>query len=170
MVFVGYKAKGENKRFLLVLGVPYISLGLASLMWLYQEGGLYFLLWLLFVVWGMDTGGYLVGSKLKGPKLMPKISPNKTWSGLIGGLLFSVLGGSLVIWYAGNFEEVYIIMAVWALIFGFISQVGDLVESAIKRNVGVKDSSALIPGHGGVFDRIDALIFVAPFAYLWLVW
>lgn len=185
--YVFWKSKGEERRALLTLGVPYISIGIGALTWFYQEAGVVFFLWLLFVVWGMDTGGYVVGCTLKGPKLMPKISPNKTWSGLIGGLLFSVIFGSVIVWYvkssyadvaislssyneyASIFTGVYIIMGVLAMLFGFISQIGDLVESAIKRKVGVKDSSSLIPGHGGVFDRIDALIFVAPFAYLWFV-
>lgn len=187
-LFVYCKAKGEGKRGLLTLGVPYISLGLGCLVWYYQAAGLLFLLWLLFVVWGMDSGGYLVGSKLKGPKLMPKVSPNKTWSGLVGGLIFSAIGGSLIVWYTSymykdvalmfvNNQEyardllgVYVYLGLIAIVFGFISQVGDLIESAIKRNVKVKDSSNLIPGHGGVFDRIDALMFVAPFAYLWFIW
>ncbi|MDR1694302.1 MAG: phosphatidate cytidylyltransferase [Lactobacillaceae bacterium] len=183
--FVFIKARKEKKRFLLTLGVPYISIGLACLCWIYQDVGILFFLWVLFVVWGMDTGGYMVGSTLKGPKLMPKVSPNKTISGLIGGLVFAVLAGSLVVWYVEStyadvalnyisdkeylfiFKGVYVIMGLLAMLFGFISQMGDLVESAIKRNVGVKDTSGLIPGHGGVFDRIDALIFVAPFVYLW---
>lgn len=186
-VFTYIKSKGEEKRCLLTLGVPYISVGVASLSWIYSDIGLLFFLWLMFVVWGMDTGGYVVGSTLKGPKLMPKVSPNKTISGLIGGLLFACLFGSLVVYYFDSrYEEVvlafltpkeygfaikgiYIVMGVLAMIFGFISQMGDLVESAIKRKVGVKDSSNLIPGHGGVFDRIDALIFVAPFVYVWFL-
>lgn len=183
-IFVYYKSKNEERRFLLTLGVPYISLGLASLVWIYQDIGMLFFLWLLLVVWGMDTGGYIVGTTVKGPKLMPKVSPNKTISGLIGGLVFAAIAGSLVIFYVEYmykdvgmmfiskkeyffaFKGIYIVMSILAIILGFISQVGDLVESAIKRSVGVKDSSNLIPGHGGVFDRIDALIFVAPFLYV----
>lgn len=186
-VFVYIKSRKENKRFLLSLGVPYISIGIASLSWVYSEIGLLFFLWMLLVVWGMDTGGYVVGTTLKGPKLMPKVSPNKTISGLIGGLVFACIAGSLVVFYVDNTYEdvmlkffayndytfavkgIYIVMGMLAMIFGFISQMGDLVESAIKRNVGVKDTSNLIPGHGGVFDRIDALIFVAPFIYIWFL-
>ncbi|MDD4557159.1 MAG: phosphatidate cytidylyltransferase [Alphaproteobacteria bacterium] len=182
-LFVWFKSKGEEKRKLLTLGVVYISVGVSSVVWLYQDGGALALLWLLLVVWGMDIGGYVVGCSLKGPKLMPKISPNKTYAGLFGGLLFAVLFSAGLVCvvdhvyretmlgyvdyaeYMAELKSMYLTTSLLAMLFGFISQVGDFIESAIKRNVGVKDSSDLIPGHGGVFDRFDALVFAAPVAY-----
>ena len=136
-LLVWIKAKGEGRRNLLTLGVSYISVGIGSLVWLYNTVGFTTTIWYVLMVWGMDIGGYVVGSTLKGPKLAPKISPNKTWSGLVGGMMFAV-----------------------------IAQIGDLFESHIKRSLGIKDSSNLIPGHGGVFDRVDGLIFAAPFVVL----
>lgn len=185
--FVWLKAKGEAKRKLLTLGVAYIAVGVSSVVWIYQAAGIWTLLWILFVVWGMDIGGYVVGCTLKGPKLMPKISPNKTWAGLFGGLVFSALFSSLLIFafdsfsresalqfvdydqYMADLKNIYISTAILAMIFGFVSQVGDFVESAIKRNIGIKDFSNLIPGHGGVFDRFDALIFAAPILYVTII-
>ena len=124
------KSKGEENRKLLMLGVPYITIGIGAIVAIYATYGAQLVLWFMFLVWAADIGGYLFGSTLKGPKLAPKISPKKTWSGFWGGMI--------------------------------------LAESSIKRHLGIKDSSNLIPGHGGIFDRIDGLIFSAPFAYLLL--
>ena len=149
------------------------------MMWIYHDifayapYNFYMTLWFLFVVWAMDVGAYIIGSNLKGPKLAPKISPNKTWSGLIGGILFSVAVSAIYFGFLVYFRLISIdtkskiLFAVLAGIVAALSQVGDLIESAIKRHVNIKDSSSLIPGHGGIFDRIDGLIFVAPFVY-WL--
>ena len=160
-----HKAKGEERRNLLILGVPYVSIGIGSVMWLYELVGSGVVFWFMLVVWFMDIGGFAIGCSLKGPKLAPKISPNKTWSGLLGGILFSVCVGNLFCWYmgAGNHLLYYGILAA---VIAIISQIGDLVESRIKRSLNLKDSSNLIPGHGGVFDRIDGLIFAAPFVYV----
>ncbi|MBE6452777.1 MAG: phosphatidate cytidylyltransferase [Alphaproteobacteria bacterium] len=164
-VFLAFiKAKDETRRNLLVLGVGYISIGVGSIMWLYELVGFYVVFWFMLVVWFMDIGGFVVGCSLKGPKLAPKISPNKTWSGLIGGILFSVCVGNLYCWLLGAPHLLY--YGIIAAVIAFISQIGDLVESKIKRSLNLKDSSNLIPGHGGVFDRIDGLIFAAPFVYV----
>lgn len=178
-LFVYLKSRQEKECFLLTLGVPYISIGVGSMMWIYHDifayapYNFYMTLWFLFVVWAMDVGAYIIGSNLKGPKLAPKISPNKTWSGLIGGILFSVAVSAIYFGFLVYFRLISIdtkskiLFAVLAGIVAALSQVGDLIESAIKRHVNIKDSSSLIPGHGGIFDRIDGLIFVAPFVY-WL--
>lgn len=178
-VFVWFKARREEHRNLLTLGVLYISLGLASLLWLYHDVfsyppyNFYMTLWFFVMVWAMDVGGLMVGTTLKGPKLAPKISPNKTWSGLFGGVLLAMLASAAYLFVLAKLNLVrvdastQVFFCVLALIIALVAQVGDLIESAIKRRVGVKDSSHLIPGHGGVFDRIDGLIFAAPFAY-WL--
>ncbi|MBP3545741.1 MAG: phosphatidate cytidylyltransferase [Alphaproteobacteria bacterium] len=166
-VVVFVKAKGEKHRWLLALGVPYISIGVGSLMWFMIALSPLAVLWLLLVVWSVDIGGYAVGCNVKGPKLAPKISPNKTWSGLIGGMLFAGITGG-VFAYLVNWPE-YIYYAAVAAVLAVVEQIGDLIESAIKRKVGVKDSSSLIPGHGGVFDRVDGLIFTAPILLLGVI-
>lgn len=207
---VWYISKKEKYRGLITLGVPYISIGIASLIWLYRSfdpSEVYFdpqynysfmmTLWFFLMVWSMDIGGLVVGCNLKGPKLAPKISPNKTWSGLFGGILLSVSASiifmhvctevmgipfydfskfryisfaytPLNIHYEWNVNS-QVFYAVLGGLIAVVSQIGDLIESAIKRKVGVKDSSKLIPGHGGVFDRVDGLIFAAPFVYLLFV-
>lgn len=164
------KSKGEENRGLLLLGIPYISIGVGSLVEIYNIFGPHMILWFMFLVWGVDIGGYLFGCTLKGPKLAPKISPNKTWSGLIGGVLLSVAFSYGVCWFFGvsswNATKNFLFAAA---ILAVIAQIGDLIESYIKRRMGVKDSGNIIPGHGGVFDRVDGLIFAAPFAFVILV-
>lgn len=123
------------------------------------EIGRQIIFWLFVVVWASDTGGYLVGSTVGGPKLAPGISPNKTWSGLIGAFI----GGALAGWGAAalwNPEGTTTLIG-FGILFAFVGQMGDLFESAIKRRFGVKDTGRLIPGHGGVLDRLDALLGVA---------
>ena len=177
-VFAYLKSRKENESFLLTLGTPYISIGVGSLMWIYHDifiyspNNFYMTLWFLLMVWAMDVGAYIVGTNLKGPKLAPSISPNKTWSGLIGGMLLAVaVSGAFFFLLAsyrviGNIDSgTKLFFAVLAALISGLSQVGDLIESAIKRHLGLKDSSTLIPGHGGVFDRVDGLIFVAPITY-----
>lgn len=158
LVFI--KARKEEHRWILALGVPYITIGVGSLMWFMVGLSPLAVLWLLLVVWSVDIGGYVVGVNLKGPKLAPKISPNKTWSGLIGGMLFAAAVGYGFAHAVHWPEAVY--YAPIAAVLAVVEQIGDLIESAIKRKVGVKDSSDLIPGHGGVFDRVDGLIFTTP--------
>ena len=160
-MFVWFKSKGEEYRKLLVLGVPYITIGLGSLVWLYVIFGNLITLWFVLAVWSVDIGGYLVGCTLKGPKLAPRISPNKTWSGLLGAMLFAALTSVAVASYFSNGD--YLIFAILGAGLAIIAQCGDLLESMIKRYLNIKDSSNLIPGHGGMFDRVDGLIFAAPF-------
>lgn len=116
---------------------------------------------LLLVTFSMDTGAWFFGKNFGKHKLWPAVSPKKTIEGFIGGILTSALIGSLA-WhfFFGNFQWYY------SVIFGScgaLSQVGDLVQSKVKREFGIKDSSNLIPGHGGIYDRIDSLIFLSPF-------
>ncbi|MCW5696632.1 MAG: phosphatidate cytidylyltransferase [Bauldia sp.] len=121
--------------------------------------GLVAVLFLFAVVWGADTGAYTVGRTLGGPKLWPRVSPKKTWSGFLGGLAVGIAAGLLVIAIAGR--PVTLTLGVVALALALVSVAGDLFESAVKRRFGVKDSSHIIPGHGGVMDRVDALLFAA---------
>jgi len=159
------KAKSEKERFLLTLGVPYIFFGIGSLVWLHSEVGFALTVWYMVAVWCTDIGGMLVGCKLKGPKLAPKISPKKTWSGLCGGMSFAAISGVVFVYFSGEYS--YGFFALLGAIIAVVAQIGDLVESSIKRHLNVKDSSDLIPGHGGVFDRVDGLIFAAPIALIY---
>ena len=129
--------------------------------------------WMFAVVWSTDVAAYFTGRTLGGPKLMPSVSPKKTWSGAIGGLLAAVAAGTAVVAYArgqgGDLAAVPLVAA--ALVSGLasvLSQGGDLVESALKRVYGVKDSGRSIPGHGGVMDRLDGFFAVALLAGLTL--
>ncbi len=142
-------------------GVPYLALSGLSLILLRNDGsyGLAFVVYLLVVVWGMDIGGYLAGRLIGGPKLLPQISPNKTWAGLIGGMaLATVLGYATLYGFglAPNWSGVLVAPAL-----AVIAQAGDFFESWVKRRAGAKDSGTLIPGHGGLLDRIDGLLFAA---------
>lgn len=124
-----------------------------------------FLVWVFAFFMINDTFAYLVGRKLGKHKLAPKISPKKTIEGFIGGLLFTVLVGALLQYYYPQERINWIIIALIASIFGTL---GDLVESKIKREAHVKDSSTMIPGHGGFLDRLDSFIFALPFIYLYI--
>lgn len=174
-LFVWLKAKNEKHRRLLTVGVPYIALGMGAFSWLYTWINPFAALWLLAAVWSVDIGGYVVGCTLKGPKLAPKISPNKTWAGLAGAIIFSVLTSLAFLALAENILEIplnnewQIIAAVSGAVLAVIAQVGDLLESKVKRYLKIKDSSNLIPGHGGIFDRLDGLLFAAPFVLIWFV-
>ncbi|MBX4949408.1 phosphatidate cytidylyltransferase [Rhizobium binae] len=119
--------------------------------------GLYAMLFVFAVVWATDILAYFVGRALRGPKLAPSISPGKTWSGAIGGAVSAVAAGVVLVHFLVPGAEV--VAAGVALVLSVCSQSGDLFESFIKRKFGVKDSSHLIPGHGGVMDRVDGLIF-----------
>ncbi|RUM25263.1 phosphatidate cytidylyltransferase [Rhizobium vallis] len=126
--------------------------------------GLYAMLFVFAVVWATDILAYFVGRALGGPKLAPSISPGKTWSGAIGGAVSAVAAGVVLVHFLLPGAE--IIAACVALVLSVCSQSGDLFESFIKRKFGVKDSSRLIPGHGGVMDRVDGLIFACFSAFL----
>ena len=122
------------------------------------------LLFLFATVWSTDVFAYLVGRKIGGPLLWPRLSPKKTWAGAVGGLAGGVVAGSIVA-YASAGTHLGI-GGVLALILSIAAQAGDLLESAVKRRFGVKDASALIPGHGGVMDRVDGLLVAALVAVL----
>lgn len=115
--------------------------------------GLVAVLYLCAVVWATDILAYFTGRAIGGPKLWPRVSPNKTWSGAVGGTLGGMAAGVLVCWLAGL--PSLIPVAILALLLSVASQAGDLAESAVKRLFGVKDASRLIPGHGGLLDRLD---------------
>jgi phosphatidate cytidylyltransferase len=147
-------------------GLLYIAAGGASLLWLRADpsAGLSNVLFLLLLVWATDIGAYIAGRAIGGPKLAPSISPGKTWSGAAGGLAAglavavaeAVVGGVVPGWHG----------LLVAMLLSVASQCGDLAESAAKRHFGVKDSGSSIPGHGGLFDRLDGVLAAASLAAL----
>jgi len=148
-------------------GAIYVLVPCWSILWLRLEAqdGLRLILWVFAAVWASDIGAYAVGRTVGGPKLLPAVSPNKTWSGLAGAMVSAAIVAVIFVGilrdWAGNLNY-FAATAVFAAIIGAIGQFGDMVESGIKRRFSVKDMGALIPGHGGLFDRVDALMFVAP--------
>jgi len=151
-----------------VFGIIYIAVPLSLLVWIcLRTGGRQATLFALIVVWVGDSSAFFAGRKWGRHKLSPRISPGKTWEGSVASLLGAMLAGLVFahyFWRATGFIEVVILAAV----VNVAAQIGDLAESALKRGAGVKDSSQLVPGHGGVLDRIDALLFAAP--VLWYYW
>ena len=143
------------------LGIVYCGLPVLALMIIRrQDEGIVFALWALALVWMCDIGAYFAGRTIGGPKLAPRISPNKTWAGLIGGVMLAGVFGAFMHFRYGLPMRMTLATPVLAV----IAQMGDLFESALKRRAGVKDSGKILPGHGGVMDRLDGLVPVAPLA------
>ncbi|WFU03355.1 phosphatidate cytidylyltransferase [Rhizobium sp. CB3171] len=126
--------------------------------------GFVLMLFIFATVWATDIFAYFVGRAIGGAKLAPRISPGKTWSGAIGGAIAAVVAGTAVVWSFFSADGLWI--PALTLVLSICSQIGDLFESFLKRRFGVKDSSHLIPGHGGVMDRVDGLIFACFAAFL----
>lgn len=140
-------------------GVFYIGAPCLCLVWLRQmPQGEWWTLMLFAVTWAADIAAFGVGSALKGPKLWPRFSPNKTWSGFAGGLVGAILVGALMS-YAPPFRLNPAAAGLIGFVGGLATMAGDLWESMLKRRFGVKDSGDLIPGHGGLMDRVDGLMF-----------
>jgi len=142
-------------------GVIYVGLAPLALIWLRvsPNGVLLPLLWIFAVVWATDTGAYFTGRAIGGPKMAPSISPGKTWSGFAGG----TAAAGLVGWSAASISDGPVAQIVAAsLVVSLLGQAGDLLMSKVKRTVGVKDTGTLIPGHGGVLDRLDSLLPTVP--------
>jgi phosphatidate cytidylyltransferase len=159
-----------------LLGVFYIGFFSASLVDLrefyndsaftYSQGG-YLIISILISIWICDSAAYFIGTAFGKHKLMPRISPNKSWEGAIAGFIFSVITLIAAKELLLEFLEWRDIIAI-GIIVGIAGQFGDLIESMIKRDSRVKDSSSIIPGHGGILDRFDSLLFTAPAVYLYL--
>lgn len=157
---LGFGDRGQ----LSALGVIYAGLPAISLIWLRSspQWGFTAALFVLLLVWATDTGAYAAGRAFGGPRLAPRWSPNKTWAGLIGGVMSAMLVAAAL----GYMAETGTIgrMVMGAGVLAVVAQAGDITESALKRQHGVKDASTLIPGHGGFMDRVDGLVFSATFA------
>lgn len=154
-------ARGPHARLWAASGFAYaaVIVLVPPMVRAYPEIGVLALIWMFGVVWATDIAAYFTGRALGGPKLCPSISPKKTWSGFLGGVVAAALAGVLVAW-AGRRWGLDHSFGLWSVIAlsvvaSIASQIGDLGESALKRHCDVKDSSHLIPGHGGVMDRLD---------------
>ncbi|MEE2567534.1 phosphatidate cytidylyltransferase [Hyphobacterium marinum] len=152
-----------RRRWRAPAGILYVALTSCSLVWMRDAGdnGLVRLGFLMCVVWSADIFAYFAGTWLGGPKLWPRVSPNKTWAGFAGAMVVGTFAGGLYARYFGlPFPEAVILAAVLAL----ASVLGDLLMSLAKRRFGVKDAGKIIPGHGGVLDRVDALMLATAVA------
>jgi phosphatidate cytidylyltransferase len=148
------------------LGVPYVAIPAMALVQLRHDGAMGFsaIVWVLVIVWAADILAYFAGRIVGGPKLAPRVSPNKTWAGLGGAVLGSALAAALYALVGGLPGTLWLAILAGAL--GLVEQGGDLFKSALKRHYGLKDSGDLIPGHGGMIDRVDGLAAVATAAAL----
>jgi len=144
-----------------VLGLFWLGLPCLALLWLRMgDNGMLAVSWLFLAVWSCDTGAYFAGRSIGGPKLAPRISPKKTWAGLLGGMFLAAAASALLAFVLEQKDVAQ--FAVLGALLALISQCGDLAESALKRHFDVKDSGALIPGHGGILDRVDGVLLAAP--------
>lgn len=149
----------------LVFGVLWLVNFAWSFLVIHQQLGAWWLLYAMSLVWLTDTGAYFVGKAFGRRKLALKVSPGKTWEGVYGGVALAVaMAVALALWL----DRPVLAMSLVALVVSFLSIYGDLFESALKRQAGCKDSSAMLPGHGGWLDRFDALLLALPL--FWLLW
>ncbi len=160
-VMTGLKRRTDDV--ILTLGLAYITIPIIAVMWLSSsvDHGTMLLFWVLGIVWATDIGAYLAGNLLGGPKLAPMVSPSKTWSGLLGGLTAAV--GLMAALGSLGFTPMNLRFILLTALVSLVAQGGDLLESMLKRRFEVKDSGTLIPGHGGVLDRLDSLLTAFPF-------
>ena len=169
MAVLAYSVLSKNKftfnhaSFLLLASI-YVGMGFYFLNETRMEG-LHYILYALFVIWATDTGAYFFGRAFGKRKLWPTISPNKTIEGAIGGLVSAGVVG-YVFHLVYPFDTSVFIILVVTILVSIVGQIGDLVESAYKRHYNVKDSGQILPGHGGILDRLDSLLFVVPFLHL----
>ena len=160
----------KKKDLLRIFGLFFLFFSFYSAVYLRQYIGLNFFIFLIIICIFTDTGGYIFGRLFKGPRLT-KVSPKKTYSGVIGSFLISLLFGLIYIKYLGQkskilleTDSIFIILLI--LFISLVSQIGDLIISYFKRKAKLKDTGKILPGHGGFLDRIDGIIFVMPITYL----
>lgn len=158
LVFCVARRRPQRRPGWAALGTLWVALPCISLLWLAhaEEGGRATLFWLVAVVWATDIGAYAAGRSLGGPRLAPRWSPGKTWAGLAGGMLAAAVAGGGTALALGLSPALPLVLVSTGL--AVVAQFGDLAESLAKRRFGVKDASSLIPGHGGLLDRLDGLL------------
>ena len=168
--FLSLRSKDSNFIFWVFLGICYVCIGLSSLLVLRSidnELNSYFTLMLFCGVTLNDTFAYIFGSLIGGKKIAPSISPNKTYAGLLGGLIGSI--AFILLFHRFVFALSIVDQCIFIFIFSIIGFLGDLLESFLKRQANVKDSSRLLMGHGGALDRVDSLILTSPLTLLYVV-
>lgn len=134
-----------------------------------REAGLVYIFYSLFIIWATDSGAYFIGRAMGKNKLWPEISPNKTIEGSVGGVICALIVAALFVLFS-NIEATFLQLSIITIVLSVFGQIGDLVESALKRHYDVKDSGTLLPGHGGILDRFDSLLFVWPLLhYIYLL-
>lgn len=160
---------GREKLFWRIAGLLYVAVPCASIIWLRGVGfgsdthaGARLVLYVLLVVCATDIGAFFAGKRIGGPKLAPAISPGKTWAGLAGGVVASAIVGGCSALLFTPYPPSFIAGMDMGIVLSIVAQAGDLFESWLKRRAGAKDSGNLIPGHGGLLDRVDGLIFTTP--------
>ena len=163
----------KNKDLLRIFGLFFLFFSFYSAIYLRQYIGLNFFLFLIIVCIFTDIGGYIFGKTFKGPRLT-KVSPKKTYSGVFGSFLISLLFGLIYIRYLEQkniilLETDFIFLILFILFISFICQMGDLIISYFKRKAKLKDTGKILPGHGGFLDRLDGIIFVIPVTYLTII-
>ncbi len=162
-----FRKRGVAPRgLILIAGLCYLIPATLALIWMRDDAvvGRGNVMFVVLVVWASDIGAYLVGRLIGGPRLAPLISPGKTWSGAVGGLIGACLVGVVAVSLGGHGAALQAACVAGGL--GIAAQLGDLLESFVKRRFGVKDSGWLIPGHGGLLDRLDGMLTAAPLAAL----
>ncbi|NSM56396.1 CDP-archaeol synthase [Wolbachia endosymbiont of Atemnus politus] len=157
----------RGNKILYVFALLLIALPNASLIYLYNlSQGKYALVWLILTIWSIDITAYLFGKNFGGAKICPIISPGKTWSGLLGAILTGMVCTIFGSIFLGLFSIFY--SPIIGLAIAILAQLGDFTESLIKRAYNVKDSGSMIPGHGGILDRMDSFIFTAPLIAIYI--
>jgi phosphatidate cytidylyltransferase len=144
-----------------IMSTIYIGMGFMYFVETREAGGLVYIFYSLFIIWATDSGAYFIGRAMGKRKLWPEISPNKTVEGFFGGILCAVIVSILFVLFS-DIDASIIELGIITIFLSIFGQVGDLVESALKRHYNVKDSGTLLPGHGGILDRFDSLLFVWP--------
>jgi phosphatidate cytidylyltransferase len=152
-----------------ILSAFYVGIGFYFFFETRQDGGLVYILYSVFMIWATDSGAYFIGKALGKTKLWPEISPNKTVEGSIGGVVCAVIVSVLFAIFSNINVGLLSLMGI-TVVLSVFGQIGDLVESAFKRHFNVKDSGEILPGHGGILDRFDSLLFVWPLLHLFHLW
>jgi phosphatidate cytidylyltransferase len=168
IVYVFARRSGRDHPRWIAAGPLYIGLPAVALIWLRDDGeqGRQLILWLMLTVWATDIGAFFAGRLIGGPLLAPRISPKKTWAGLIGAIVSAAVVGAIASGIDSQAPATVLLAAAGAIL-AIVAQAGDLGESWVKRRFGVKDASHIIPGHGGLFDRVDGLIAAAVVLAVW---
>ncbi len=155
------------RRGMSAVGIAYVGFAAMSMLWLREDPALGFkaVLFVFAIVWGSDIGAFAAGRGIGGPKLWPRVSPNKTWAGFVGGLSAGLVAGIIFAQIVSGTGSLR--LGLTGVVLALVAQGGDLAESALKRRFGIKDSSAIIPGHGGVMDRADSSVAVSIAVAIW---